>query len=98
MQQKFLDSHIDGFVYFTANMPADVPGQKREMLIWAPAYRDENNDSLARFVNNLGERWIEFYQRQIGQEIPRYEIADADKGAALLRSMKFIKGYKRTEN
>jgi len=33
MERKFKDSSIDGFVYFTANMPVYIPNQEREMLV-----------------------------------------------------------------
>jgi hypothetical protein len=87
MQERFLESSIDGFVYFTVNMPAELPGHLREMLIWVPAYRDEKNKALSGFVNKLGFEWNRFYERKVGQGVPNYQTQDAE----VLSSMRFIK-------
>ena len=92
----FNDSCIDGFVYFTANMPVEMPDQEREMLLWSPAYRDENNKSLSSFVNSLGAKWFYYYQQKIGQEeVPIVQIEDTDEGVKALRSMRHLKQYQR---
>ncbi len=87
MQERFLDSSIDGFVYFTVNMPAKLSGHSREMLVWVPAYRTEKNEILSSFVNKLGFEWNRFYEKKIGQEVPNYQTQDVEA----LISMKFIK-------
>lgn len=92
----FINSSIDGFVYFTANMPMSMPRQEREMLLWSPSYRDENNESLSKFVNALGARWFSFYQRKIGQEeVPIIQIEDFDEGIDALKFMRHLKQYRR---
>ncbi|GAC1370299.1 MAG: hypothetical protein NVS3B3_02520 [Aquirhabdus sp.] len=92
MERKFKNSSIDGFVYFSVNMPAVMPEHKLEMLPWFPAYRDENNESLGAFINKLGEQWIAFYRNKIGQEeIPIHKIKDFDEGVEKLQSMRYLK-------
>jgi len=96
MGSKFMDSSIDGFVYFSANMPVAMPGHEREMLLWVPSYRDENNKSLGKFVNELGEKWFLFYQKKIRQEgVPIKQIENFDEGIEALKSMRHIKKYRR---
>jgi hypothetical protein len=75
MEAHFLDSDIDGFVYFTANTPAKVPDNARELNYWVPVYRLEH-DPLSNFVNRLGEGWGEFYAKTIGQQVPRFQTDD----------------------
>lgn len=92
----FINSSIDGFVYFTANMPVRMPEQEREMLLWSPAYRDENNKPLSSFVNAVGAKWFSFYQRKIGQEeVPTIQIEEFDAGIDALNSMSHLEQYRR---
>ena len=99
MASKFMNSSIDGFVYFSANMPVKMPSQRREMLVWIPAYRIDNNDILGNFVNELGANWFSFYQRKIGQEEdPPHQIDDLEEGVAVLNSMRLIRDYKPKKN
>lgn len=98
MGKKFMNSSIDGIVYFSDNMPSKVPWLLREMSVWFPAYRKEN-DELGDFVNELGAKWISFFQRKIGEEeIPPYQLNDPVEIARLLNSMKLIKSNKPTKN
>lgn len=92
MQERFLRSSVDGFVYFTVNMPARLPEHEREMLIWAPAYRSENNKALGTFVDELGAEWWAFYRRKIGEEgAPIRRIENGGEAIEVLKSMKFIR-------
>jgi len=96
MERRFNDSSIDGFVYFTANMPVSIPGHKLEKNIWVPGYREDNNIILGDFVNDIGEKWGYFYQNKIGQDkIAPTQIEDFDESIDLLNSMKLIKEYRK---
>ena len=82
MQEHFLESDIDGFVYFTANTVARVPGNARELIYWVPGYR-RHGDELGDFVNRLGAGWHDFYRRKIGQDVPLLR----SENPRILRSM-----------
>lgn len=86
MQEHFLDSNIDGFVYFTVNVVANDPRSERELMTWIPAYRKEG-DALGDFVNKLGSDWGKFYSRKIGQDVPAFQTDDI----RILRMMRFSK-------
>jgi len=90
MLNHFMDSAIDGFVYFTANTVANVPEGNKELIYWVPAYR-RSGDELAGFVNRLGAAWGDFYARRIGQVVPCTQTEDPD----VLRALKLIRNRKR---
>ena len=95
LANRFPNSCIDGFVYFTPNMPTHMPGHKLERVLWIPAYQAEGNKSLSEFVNMLGAKWHRFYQRRIGQEdVPTLFINDRAEGLAAISSMKHINYYR----
>jgi hypothetical protein len=75
MQDHFLESAIDGVVYFTVNMAAKRPDNDRELSFWVPMYRGEAGD-LADFVNHLGSEWGAFHAKVAGQEMPRFQSDD----------------------
>ena len=89
MQQHFMKSHLDGFVYFTVNTVVKVPGNDRELLFWVPSYR-KTGDELADFVNVLGAGWGRFYEKKIGQEVPSLQTEDA-RVTALMSNFKCSK-------
>jgi len=96
MERRFKDSSIDGFVYFAPNMPVFIPGHEREMIIWATGYREDNNNILDDFVNDIGEKWWDFYQNKIGQDkIAPTQFEDFDESIDLLNSMELIKEYRK---
>jgi hypothetical protein len=95
MINKFMDSSIDGFVYFSANMPVTMPYEKREMLVWFPGYRKENDIALVNFVNKLGEKWDNFYLEKIGEEVtPPTQFDNLDEAVDTLNAMKLIREYR----
>lgn len=53
MENKYMDSEIDGFVYFTINQVSRSNEDEIDHRIWYPVYRNEE-DTLANFVNDLG--------------------------------------------
>lgn len=89
MQNHFMKSHLDGFVYFTVNTVIKVPDNDRELLYWVPSYR-KTGDGLADFVNLLGAGWGDFYAEKIGQEVPRVQTEDAQV-TTIMRNFKYPK-------
>lgn len=86
MQQHFMASHLDGFVYFTINSVVKVPGNDRELLFWVPSYR-KTGDELGDFVNLLGAGWGSFYAEKIGQDVPSFQTEDTQV-TALMRNFR----------
>jgi hypothetical protein len=72
MREHFLESSIDGFVYFTANVVAKRSDSGRDLSFWIPLYRGIAG-SLVDFVDRLGAEWGSFYARKIGQDVPRFQ-------------------------
>lgn len=87
MQNHFMESHIDGFVYFTVNTVVKVSDNNGELMYWVPSYR-ETGDGLADFVNHLGAGWGDFFAEKIGQEAPRFQTEDI-RVTSLMRNFKY---------
>ncbi|MBB6129580.1 hypothetical protein [Mucilaginibacter lappiensis] len=91
MLRKYTQSAIDGFVYFTVNQVANIPGSNLDWNIWVPAYREENNEVLGEFVNFLGGKLDEFITQETG--IPSSDsikINEVNEGLDLIRNMSYI--------
>lgn len=86
MAEHFMESAIDGVVYFTVNVVARDPRSDRELTLWSPAYRKEG-DELGNFVNQLGSDWHAFYSRKIGQDYLGFKSNDY----RALKLMRFFK-------
>lgn len=92
MGRKYLDSEIDAFVYFTLNQVSTIPNSELDWNIWAPAYRNENDNLLSNFINELGFKFQnDFYTKKTGIE-PSDKIItdDFEKGMNAIKSMKHI--------
>lgn len=57
---------IDCLIYLTVNRYVEIQGSDEPKLIWAPVYRDEKDDYLVDFVNQLGEKWFDFLEKKLG--------------------------------
>ena len=90
MRRHFLDSDIDGVIYFTLNTHAKISGNSRELNYWVPVYR-KDGDEVAKFVNKLGASWSEFYSRKIGENVPKFETDDI----RVLKLMKLQRNLRR---
>jgi hypothetical protein len=92
MGRKYMNSDIDGFVYFTLNQVSNIPNSDLDWQLWVPIYRDENDTELSDFVNQLGYKFMnEFYTIKIGIKISDKFIAyDLEKGIDMIKSMKHI--------
>ncbi len=85
MGDNYADVHTDGVIYFNPNMPTKIGPDSMEYSGWYPFYRDDDvNDELSEFVNMLGNRWLKYYGRQIGQVNPILELESADEMSAAL--------------
>lgn len=84
-------SGIDGFVYFTVNMRAMMPGYHRDVNLWVPNY-EGYIESLVKMVDRMADAWGRFYARKIGQDVPTHEFEYRDR--TWLDSVKFIKSSK----
>lgn len=59
-------SSIDCCIYITINQYIALPDSNEPKLIWAPMYSDRANESLVRFVDKLGENWLNYLETTIG--------------------------------
>lgn len=92
MSRKYMDSDIDGFVYFTINQVATKPNSDLDWHIWVPSYRNENDKELTSFVNELGFKFLnDFYTIKTGIEATDKMITDDfEKGISTIKAMKHL--------
>lgn len=85
MGDNYADVHTDGVVYLNPNVPTKIGPDSMEFSGWYPFYRDDDvNDELSDFVNLLGNRWLKYYGKQIGETNPVLELASFDEMSAAL--------------
>lgn len=70
---------INSVVYFTVNMDASMPGVDRDMLVWVNANRDLVEEVPKDFMARLGDGWMKFFARKIGENIPKIVIDDNER-------------------
>ncbi|HAW57809.1 MAG TPA: hypothetical protein DCX03_02140 [Bacteroidales bacterium] len=92
MSKKYIESDIDGFVYFTINQVSTIPNSGLDWQLWVPSYRNENDSDLSQFVNDLGHKFLnEFYTLKTGIESSeKFIIDDTEVGYNAIKSMKYI--------
>lgn len=92
MSRKYMDSDIDGFVYFTINQTSRMSGSDLDWSLWCPLYRQENDEEFGDFVNELGFKLNnDFYSMKTGAPILGNNITDDfEKGIDLIKSMTHI--------
>ena len=92
MSRKYRESDIDGFVYFTVNQTSTIPNSDLDWLLWAPSYKDENDEDLSHFVNNLGYKFHnEFFTLKTGIDfLDKLITDDVEVGSNAIKSMKYI--------
>lgn len=84
-------SSIDGFVYFTVNMQATIPGSEKNWTVWAPAYRTATgNENLMEFVDRIGSQWASFYAKKLGENV-KGALPIYDDVEEIFDQMKFVK-------
>lgn len=92
MSRKYMESDIDGFVYFTLNQVSTIPNNELDWHLWVPSYRDENNEDFGNFVNELGYKFQnEFYTLKTGiKPTDKLITDDFEKGINSIKSMRHI--------
>ena len=92
MSRKYMESDIDGFVYFTHNQVSTIPNSALDWHLWVPSYRDENDEVFGSFVNELGFKFLnDFYTLKTGiKPSDKLITDDFEKGINLIKSMKHI--------
>lgn len=92
MQRKYMNSDIDGFVYFTLNQVSIMPESELDWTLWVPSYRIENDNDFADFVNELGHKFNnDFYTKKTGI-IPSDKLVhdNLEEGIKSIHKMKHI--------
>jgi hypothetical protein len=69
-------SSIDCFLYATVNRYVEVAGSNVPSLMWSPSYSDRAEDQLVSFIDDLGRKWGNFLERNIGPFTSKLEIGD----------------------
>lgn len=92
MGRKYMESDIDGFVYFTLNQVSTIPNSDLDWQLWVPSYRDENDEDFGNFVNKLGYKFQnEFYTLKTGiKPTDKLITDDFEKGINSIKFMKHI--------
>jgi hypothetical protein len=92
MGRKYMESDIDGFVYFTLNQVSRIPNSELDWSMWTPSYRLANDEVLGNFVNDLGFKFQnDFYTMKTGiVPVDKIITDDFEKGMNLIKSMKHI--------
>lgn len=68
-------SSVDCFLYMTVNRYVEIEGSNVPRLLWMPSYSENAPDSLVNFVDDLGRKWFDFLETQIGPfTMPREEL------------------------
>ena len=86
MGDNYSDEHTDAVIYLNPNVPTKISPDGMEFGGWYPFYRDDEvNESLAEFVNLLGNRWLRYYGSVIGETNPIIELDSPDELFRILR-------------
>jgi len=86
MADNYSDSDTDGVIYLNPNTPTQMHRPGMEFAGWHPFYRDDVvNKELSQFVNLLGNRWLTFYGKKIGETNPILELKSPEEMMPLLR-------------
>jgi hypothetical protein len=86
MGDNYSDEHTDGIVYLNPNMPTKMKSDGMEFSGWYPLYRDDQiNDGMSEFVNHLGNRWLTFFGKRIGETNPILKLDSPEEMLAVLR-------------
>ena len=92
MSRKYMDSDIDGFVYFTVNQTATMPDSDLDWNLWFPSYRQENDEEFGDFVNELGYKFNnDFITMKTGITLSDKNITDSiEKDMDKFKLMKHV--------
>ena len=62
-------------VYMTVNRYIEFPGDPEPKLLWVAAYSETAPDSLVAFVDDLGRKWFDFLEDELGPFTSRSEVS-----------------------
>ena len=71
-------SSIDYFLYLTVNRYVEIVDSNKPKLLWVPSYSSRANDSLVDFIDDLGRKWFDFLEKEIGPFNSRTETSARD--------------------
>lgn len=71
-------SSIDCFLYLTVNRYVEIVGSNEPKLLWVPSYSSRAHDSLVDFIDDLGRKWFDFLEKEIGPFTSRTETGVRD--------------------
>lgn len=71
-------SSIDCFLYLTVNRYVEIVGSNEPKLLWVPSYSSRAHDSLVDFIDDLGRKWFDFLEKEIGSFTSRTETGVRD--------------------
>lgn len=91
MMCKYMNSDIDGFVYFTVNQVTRSQEDELDHIIWIPSYR-KDGDVLGNFVNNLGKDFMgNFYTNLTGiTNSKKFVTEDLNAGLKHIKKLKYL--------
>lgn len=72
-------SSIDCCIYLTVNRYIEIPNSDVPKLIWWPVYSDRAAEFLVEFINNLGRKWFDYLENNIGPFTKREEISTGNE-------------------
>lgn len=72
-------SSIDCCIYVTVNRYVEIMGSDEPKLLWAPTYSDRASDNLVEFVDDLGRKWFNYLESNIGNFTSRSEYYQDSK-------------------
>lgn len=88
-------SSVDCFLYLTVNRYVEIEGSNVPRLLWMPSYSKSAPDSLVTFVDDLGRKWFDFLETQIGPfTLPREELPQGNSSGLQTRAI-VLPGEKR---
>jgi hypothetical protein len=62
-------SSVDGFVHLNFRTKIVLPGDSRETFFWLKRIRDESNEKLATFLDQLGFAWWSYLEHVSGNKL-----------------------------
>lgn len=81
---------VDGFVYFTYNQTATIPGSELDWQLWQPSYSNDAPDSLVNFVDDFGAKYYKFMEIHTKVPIVESRTIKADEGLGIVKQMEHI--------
>jgi len=85
------DNHLNAIVYFTPNVFHRKEGSDVAWVLWEPRYRDDMDDQLSDFVNDLGRKWNDYTAAITGDPfVDREEVVSSN-----VSKMQVVRRFRR---